>query len=263
MPAAPATQPSPNSGTRLTSGRKPSRSLAVLPAGNGEPSDRRREHDVDLGRLDFGLCECRLQCSLTQLECDVKVGVVGFGEAAELAVSRQRQRGGVSNPTGGGESSKLWTGEMARADITSSWLCRCGGNSTATAATDGVPVVAVRTVDVLAVADVRPNESCPHCGIRTSPLPDGSMAPGGGELATVATVCATVGRLTADSGGCAMRVQIVELGWRLCEILVTGATGYVGSRLVTALLRPTMRCWPPPATRPGSPDSDGSTTSRR
>src|ERR1700722_15422580 len=80
---------------------------------DGEPSDRRREHDVDLGRLDFGLCECRLQRPLTQLECDVKVGVVGFGEAAELSVSRQRQRKVAGlNPTGGGESSKLWTGEI-------------------------------------------------------------------------------------------------------------------------------------------------------
>ena len=83
--------------------------------GNGEPSDRRREHDVDLGRLDFGLCQCRLQRPLTQLECDVEVGVVGFGEAAELSVSRQWQRKVACRDTAlRGEPLKLRTGEVGQ-----------------------------------------------------------------------------------------------------------------------------------------------------
>src|SRR3984885_9733012 len=83
--------------------------------GNGEPGDRRREHDIDFGRLDFGLCQCRLQRPLTELEGDVKVGVVGFGEAAELSVSRQWQRKVACRNTAlRGEPLKLRTGEVGQ-----------------------------------------------------------------------------------------------------------------------------------------------------
>ena len=85
---------------------------------HGKPGNRRRKDDVDLRRLDLRLVERCEQRLLGQVEGDVDVGVVGLGEAAQLAVSRQRQRGVAElNPTAEREPPKLRAGEVGqRAD---------------------------------------------------------------------------------------------------------------------------------------------------
>ena len=81
----------------------------------GQPGDRRREHDVDLRRLDLGLVQRRQQRLLTQLERDLEIGVVRLGETVQLAVSRQPQRGmAVLNPAGAREPLKVWTGDVGQ-----------------------------------------------------------------------------------------------------------------------------------------------------
>jgi len=84
----------------------------------GKSGHRRRKDDVDLRGLDLCLlkrCEQRL---LGQVERDFDVGIVCVGEAAELTVSRQPQRG-VSelDPATESEPPKLRAGEVRqRAD---------------------------------------------------------------------------------------------------------------------------------------------------
>ena len=88
-PAAPATQPRPNSGMRLTSWRSPNPGgQPRLQCRYGEPGNRRRKDDVDLRRLDLGLVERCEQRLLSQVEGDFDESIVCLGEAAQLAVSR-------------------------------------------------------------------------------------------------------------------------------------------------------------------------------
>ena len=85
---------------------------------HSKPGHRRRKDDVDLRRLDLRLVECCEKRLLGEVEGDVDVGLVCLGEAAQLAVSRQRQRGVAEvNATAHSEPPKFRAGEVGqRAD---------------------------------------------------------------------------------------------------------------------------------------------------
>ena len=103
-----------------------------------KPGNRRRKDDVDLRRLDLRLVKRREKRLLSQVEGDFDVGIVCLGEAAQLAVSRQRQRGVAElNPTAESEPPEFRAGEVGQCADGFVLGVPVGGNFTATAATDG------------------------------------------------------------------------------------------------------------------------------
>ena len=90
MPAAPATQPSPNSGTRLTSGRRPRRA-AILASSEGTARPVTVvEKMTPTSWLQSGGFEGAVKGLLGELEGDVDEDVVRRGEVGDVPVLLER-----------------------------------------------------------------------------------------------------------------------------------------------------------------------------
>ena len=102
-PAAPATQPSPNSGTRLTSGRNPTRVASrASKVGTASPVTVVEKTISTSAGLTLAASNAESSArSPSSRAVSMKMSF-GFGEAAQFAVLRQRQRDAAGLHAGAG-----------------------------------------------------------------------------------------------------------------------------------------------------------------
>ena len=100
MPAAPATQPRPTSGTRRTSGRSPTTAaIRASSEGIGEPGDGGADDQVDVAGREVGGLERVLSARAPSVDGVLDEQVVGLLEALELGVLARAAAPGARNST--------------------------------------------------------------------------------------------------------------------------------------------------------------------
>src|SRR5271167_2450868 len=142
-PAAPATQPSPNSGTRLTSGRKPTR-VASRASRVGTANPVTVVEKTMSTSEGLTLAASNAESSARSPSSSAVSMKIWFASVKPLSwpyCDNGNEMRRVCTPALAPNRSNCGPPKLVRPDSASRWPTRCGGNSIATAATDADGVV--------------------------------------------------------------------------------------------------------------------------